>query len=468
MPKLNPGHSERPVDAAIRVWGHLDGAFAPMGVLSYVFAGKDSFCLFHYVDEWIYRPGAFPADPASLPLKEGVFRTQPDEEIFSGIRDACPDGWGSAVLELAAKQAGFSLRETDYMLFPGHDRIGALAFGPMEAPMPFAGIPAFASASASVPSLEELAEAVRLSLDGHPLPQRLRHCLPALTVAGGDRPKAAVHWKGEPCLAKFDAGEFPWNAVRAEHACMTLAAECGIRTARTRVERLPDGTEVLLVKRFDRERRVAATPWKDVKPAQSPLLSGLLGMPGLQPAERESRGWPAFRQWPFRQTAGKAQTMSGHICEVRIPFASEMTLCGIPEHKADGSWQDMARKAHPKDREELFRRMCFDALCDNCDGHLRNTGFLLQNGVWRLAPVYDIAPCPVSGGPRAAQSMGLQGDAMTRENLLSDTLPFGLSQEEAAAVFDKMAAHVCARWDDAFRDAGVPRRAELTACQDGV
>jgi serine/threonine-protein kinase HipA len=44
---------------------------------------------------------------------------------------------------------------------------------------------------------------------------------------------------------------------------------------------------------------------------------------------------------------------------------------------------------------ELWRRLVFGRLINNCDDHLRNHGFLLLDaGGWRLSPAYDINPVP--------------------------------------------------------------------------
>lgn len=44
------------------------------------------------------------------------------------------------------------------------------------------------------------------------------------------------------------------------------------------------------------------------------------------------------------------------------------------------------------DLEQLFRRVVFNVLVGNRDDHLRNHGFLLTRGGWRLAPAFDVNP----------------------------------------------------------------------------
>ncbi|MDV7400785.1 HipA domain-containing protein, partial [Arthrospira platensis SPKY1] len=54
-------------------------------------------------------------------------------------------------------------------------------------------------------------------------------------------------------MAKFNRPDDPWNNARVEHAMLTLARTCGLVTAESRVVDVA-GRDVLLVKRFDREK----------------------------------------------------------------------------------------------------------------------------------------------------------------------------------------------------------------------
>ena len=40
--------------------------------------------------------------------------------------------------------------------------------------------------------------------------------------------------------------------------------------------------------------------------------------------------------------------------------------------------------------EEMYRRMVFNLVCDNKDDHAKNFSFICRDGVWSLAPAYDI------------------------------------------------------------------------------
>ena len=45
-----------------------------------------------------------------------------------------------------------------------------------------------------------------------------------------------------------------------------------------------------------------------------------------------------------------------------------------------------------KELHQLWRRMVFNIAISNTDDHLRNHGFILHKGGWKLSPAYDINP----------------------------------------------------------------------------
>jgi serine/threonine-protein kinase HipA len=73
------------------------------------------------------------------------------------------------------------------------------------------------------------------------------------TSMGGARPKAVVEDDDGLWLAKFNRPDDAWSSARVEHAMLVLARKCGIDTAESRVKRVA-GRDVLLVKRFDRQK----------------------------------------------------------------------------------------------------------------------------------------------------------------------------------------------------------------------
>ena len=70
------------------------------------------------------------------------------------------------------------------------------------------------------------------------------------------RPKAVVEDDAGLWIAKFNTATDPWNNARVEHAMLLLARACDLGTAESRVIDVA-GRDVLLVKRFDREKKEA-------------------------------------------------------------------------------------------------------------------------------------------------------------------------------------------------------------------
>ena len=48
----------------------------------------------------------------------------------------------------------------------------------------------------------------------------------------------------------------------------------------------------------------------------------------------------------------------------------------------------------PKQVEAMFRLMAFNVFTDNKDDHAKNFSFVCRDGLWRLAPAYDLTPVP--------------------------------------------------------------------------
>lgn len=63
---------------------------------------RNKFATFAYGRRYLTRPDRIPVDPVALPLHdpgtEVTFRTEGGFAVFSGIRDAAPDGWGQYLM----------------------------------------------------------------------------------------------------------------------------------------------------------------------------------------------------------------------------------------------------------------------------------------------------------------------------------------------------------------------------------
>ncbi len=390
------------------VFVHLADGPVPAGLLVMTDEPRNRFATFAYGRRYLERPDRIPVDPVSLPLHSAVveqtYRTEEGFAVFGGIRDAAPDGWGQYLMY---KAMGDRLpSDVDLILASGDNRVGALAFGPTpvkperitpwgEGDMPGEQF-----------SLAELAEAAERAQHVDELDENLRQLLTAGSSLGGARPKAATAIGNQPWIAKFQARTDSYPECRVELATMRLAAECGLDVPELGFEHVL-GRDIYLIERFDR-------------------------------------------------------IPHGNYME-RMPFASGLTMLAAHESEVSAySYADLAgviRQHSTKvraDLHELFGRMIFNILVTNDDDHLRNHGFLMAGGGWRLSPLYDVVPKPQVGlERRLVLGVGPQGRSATLENALAGSAAFDLSPADAGLIIDRLCKIVAARWEALFGEAGI-------------
>ena len=106
-------------------------------------------------------------------------------------------------------------------------------------------------------------------------------------------------------------------------------------------------------------------------------------------------------------------------------------------------------------------------LVSNTDDHLRNHGFVAENGRWRLSPAYDL-----NANAKRPQSLSLELDAgvpiESIDTLLSGAEYFRLGKAEAEANLSHIRSAV-ANWRDVAVRLGIPRREqeEMSVCFKG-
>jgi serine/threonine-protein kinase HipA len=350
------------------------------------------------------RPDAVPLDPVHLPLDPTAYETAKLGGIFGVFRDSAPDAWGRFASErvLGTRE----MTEMDYLLDSPPDRIGALSFGRWAAPV------APARAFNRVIQLAPLREAARLieagDLTAEPARELLRQVVDPRTALGGARPKNTVEDDSALWVAKFPARGDRWNNTAVEAAMLTLAARCDIRVPELRIERLGDES-ILLVRRFDREK----------------VDGGYL----------RHRMASAFTM--LDADDGSADMTTGSY----LLLADELER-----------WSSRPRQ----DRDELFRRIVFNALISNNDDHLRNHAVVAAGREWRLAPAYDLTPNPQAGVQERSLALicGHHGRTACRENLVSAAQRFGLTRDEANAVIDRIREVIEREWRAAVLEQG--------------
>lgn len=343
--------------------------------------------------EFIYAPGyvaskGWVPDPINYPLRAEAYTGITKNRGVPGfISDAMPDGWGERVLH---RTYGQELAPLDYLLkSPNNDRVGNLMAGITVAPPLGLG-------DTPVPTLKGLAkfiEACEAVYDGQldEASASLLNIRQQRSSLGGARPKRTLQDNGMLILAKprdrFDQYDFP----SVEYACMTFASMKGLTVARTALHAHDPST--LLVERFDR----------------TPIGQSARRIPMLSALTLLDADWngPHHHDWQY------------------AAVADEMRRRGVSE----------------EDLQELFKRMCYNALVGNADDHPKNHAILWVDGRWRLSPMYDVLPILDEGPAKTlAMAVGREGKRITRSNLLSHHEHFGLSRDQAEHMLEEVAS----------------------------
>ncbi len=378
---------------------------------------------FVYGRSYLERPNAVALDPVELKLSPRTYATAALGGVFGALRDASPDYWGRRVIQrhLGKAQPG----EMEYLLYSPDDRAGALGFGLNQTPpapkrtfnqtLDLAKVQSIADiivADDDRSDQRDRDHAAGAAADHDDDRDQVEELMVIGTSMGGARPKAVVEDEAGLWIAKFNRPDDTWNSARVEHAMLLLARACGLTTAESRVVEVA-GRDVLLVKRFDREKTQAGY-------LRARMISALTLL-------RTEDTYQSRDKWSY------------------VLLAEEVRrVCADPAQNA----------------VELFRRMCFNALISNIDDHPRNHALIAKEAEWKLSPAYDLTPAvPVSIERRdLAMECGDAGRFANATNLLSQSARFLLKADEARAIIDTMEQQVVANWYATARNAGVSER----------
>jgi serine/threonine-protein kinase HipA len=366
----------------------------------------DSVGQFFYGRRYLERSDAVELDPVELRLRRGRYETARMEGFFGAIRDSMPDYWGRRVIERNTGQT--QLDEFDYLMYGPDDRAGALGFGlSVQAP------PTKHQFNQTM-ELERLQAAADTIIRDEPkmddsTTRQAEELMLIGTSMGGARPKAVVEHEQDLWIAKFSRHDDRWNHPRVEHGLLKLARKCGISVAENRITNV-GGRDVLLVRRFDRERTENGYQRHRMVSALTLLQSD------DSPTSR--------RDWSY------------------ILFADELRrVARMPE----------------TDLRELFTRMCFNAAVSNLDDHPRNHAIIAKGRGWQLSPAFDLTPTPMIAMERRdlAMACGKRGRYANQKNLLSQHARFLLNEEEATTILNKIVEIVRNSWRPVMKESGV-------------
>ena len=364
---------------------------------------------FVYGRSYLRRDDAVELDPVELRLAEREYETARMSGFFGAIRDSMPDYWGRLVIERNCGQTG--LGDFDYLMQGPDDRAGALGFGfEVKPSLPRRRF----NRTLELGRLQAAADAIvadEPERAGSAIAQT-EELLLVGTSMGGARPKVVVEDEDALWVAKFGRQDDRWNHPRVEHALLLLAKACGVDAAESRVESV-GGRDVLLVRRFDRERSGGGY-------LRHRMVSALTLL--------QSEDNPAARgRWSYLLLADEVRRASARPAE---------------------------------DLRDLFARICFNAAVSNLDDHPRNHAILAKGTRWRLSPAYDLTPMPVVALERRdlAMACGPAGRLANKANIIGAAGRFLLGNEEAESVFSRIVDTVRATWRETLRGAGVSER----------
>ncbi len=328
------------------------------------------------------------------------------------VADSLPDRWGNRVFDAWAKRNGIARHELtplDRLTFIGKRGMGALEYEPARLqaedalPLPMAELYSLALA------IQEERQEVWLKQGGDVL---LEDIYRVGTSAGGKRAKAVVAMNeagnirsGQADLPKEfthfilkfnDDKAFPFSEV--EYAYYRMACAAGITMMPSRLMEI-EGIKHFLTERFDR---------------------------------RNGEKVHVLTLAAMDTEADSYEDLFAVCRQLRLPEAQQ---------------------------RELFRRMVFNVLGCNVDDHSKNFSFLMdKQGVWSLAPAYDMLFTVDLDGPKYVNGHSLSAGVKTRDITTEDLLRFAEENDikKAEGIVDEV-REALSKWDDMAKEAEVPR-----------
>ena len=362
----------------------------PVGELAFVKDGAREYSVFAYAREWLRHPARFEVSPDLVLAPGHQVRKPPtheDSRFFLALADTEPDAWGRRVIARAYAKARThdstlkALTELDYLCaVDDFSRIGALRLRNSKGAF-LRTVEQGTRATAPLLELERMFEASRAVERNQESAQDLRYLLGRGTSLGGMRPKCTVlDDDGTLALGKFPSVTDGRSVTRGEVLALRLAAAAGIETAHARIV-MVTGTPIAVIGRFDRT-------------ADHGRIAYLSAASLLQASRNQEHA--------YTEVLDAMRTAS-------------------VEAKADA--------------RQLWRRLVFNHLITNVDDHLQNLGFLYAgNGLWRLAPAFDLNPFPDKDRESKTWLSEDTGPITSIETLLEKAACFHLAEPEALAV----------------------------------
>jgi len=418
--------------AEVKIWGKLVGAVAWNDDLGYAtFEYAPSFKNL----KWDLAPLMMPIDSVKSRFDFPAHRGLPNGSLdtFKGLpgllADSLPDKYVNELINIWLAQQGRpvnSMNPLEMLCFIGTRGMGALEFEPAtlkERKTTF---------SVEIDSLVSIAKKMLLKKEAFTTnlkqdeEKAMLEILRIGTSAGGARPKAVIAYNektgevrsGQANAPKdFDHWLLKLDGVsdvqlgtshgygRVEMAYYNMATDCGIEMMPSRLLE-ENGRAHFMTKRFDREGG-------DIK--------------------HHIQTFCAIKHFDYNAvTSFSYEQLFQTMRELRLPYP---------------------------DAEQMFRRMVFNVIARNCDDHTKNFSFRLKkDGVWELAPAYDICHAYQPNHQWVSQhALSINGK---RSNINKDDMLLigkSIRCKKAGSIIDEINS-VVGKWDDYAERVNVSQR----------
>jgi len=415
--------------AEVKIWGKLVGAIAwdeRTGIASFEYDPN-----FKKLN-WDLAPLKMPIASARKVISFPELRRDKNAEFdtFKGLpgllADMLPDKYGNQLINMWLAQNGKpqdSMNPVEMLCFIGTRGMGALEFEPAtikENKRTF---------SIEINSLVDIAQKMlskREAFSTNLQKDEEKAVLDILkigTSAGGARPKAVIAYNEKTGEVKSGQTKAPngfehWlikldgvsdvqlgaskGYGRVEMAYYNMAKACGIDMMQSRLLE-ENGRAHFMTKRFDREGG-------DIK--------------------HHIQTFCALKHFDFNQVNS---------------FSYEQLFQTMRELKLEY-----------QDTEQMFRRMVFNVIAQNCDDHTKNFSFRLKKeGKWELSPAYDICYAYSPDNRWISQhalSMNGKRKDITKEDLLS--VENTIKTKKAASIISEISENV-SQWKKFADDVNV-------------
>ena len=363
----------------VMLWGQHLGAIIPD-------EQRPGYYLFQYADD---LPAYINPSPINMPVNQSVYSFSLDKNTYQGlpgmISDSLPDKFGNALVNQYMEGNGIAANQVttlDRLLYIGKRGMGALEFEPSKT---------LEQKDHYSLAMSDLVESARMAIQGN-FSQVASDLIQIGSSAGGARPKAVVGWNRqnkdiiagqfdlpleyEHWLLKFDGvGEDQELGGGDGYGCIEyiyhlMAKDAGIQMSECRLFE-ENGRAHFMTKRFDR----------------------------IGNEKIHMQSFCALAHQDFNQ-----------------PYVTDYSSLLRTAQMLDLGKHEIT---------QLYARMVFNVLSNNCDDHTKNFTFLMNtDGTWSLAPAFDVthAHNPLPDKWTKQHQMSINGKFAIKDIYLEDLL----------------------------------------------